>query len=358
MNMQKMKALIIEDVFLDRALFSDENMAMLSPLEELDLDFAPDANIRGAKYLAEFMQKMESQGPEGWIEADEEMLCKLETADMLFVHASGVTRDMLERAKKLKVIFCLRSGTEGINLEAANQLGIKVSNCPSRLAEPVSDMVIALIISECRGIVRGNLVSTKGVWQQKDCYQDRANSPLCNLVVGIIGFGGIGRTLARKLVRGFGSTVLACDPYASPASIRAEGVVYCESMEELLKKSDVVSLNANLTDVTRNMIGEKEFRLMKPTAIFSNTARAGLVDENALLNALRNGTIRGAGLDVYSQEPLPPDHPFIGMQNVTLMPHRAGVTATIIRDSLRLLMPEVKRFMNGEEMLFQVNRGE
>lgn len=355
--MQKKKALIIEDVFLDRTLFSDENMAMLSPLDELDLEFAHDTNIRNAKYLAEFMQRMESQGPEGWIEADEEILRKLETADLLFVHASGVNRAMLESAKQLKAIFCLRSGTEGINLEAAHELGIKVSNCPSRLAEPVSDMVIALILSECRGITRGNLVATKGIWQQKDLYQDRSNSPLCNLVIGIVGFGGIGKALARKLVHGFGSTVLACDPYASRESMQAAGVVYCESLEELLMKADVVSLHANLTDATRNMIGEKEFRLMKPTAIFINTARAGLVDENALLNALQNGTIRGAGLDVYSQEPLPPDHPFISMQNVTLMPHRAGVTATIIRDSLRLLMPEVRRFLNGEKMLFQVNRG-
>jgi len=355
--MRKKKALIIEDLFLDRTLFSDENMAMLSPLDELDLDFITDANIRGAKYLAEFMQKMESQGPEGWIKADDEMLRKLETADLLFVHASGVTRAMLERARKLKAIFCLRSGTEGINLEVTNQLGMKVSNCPSRLAEPVSDMVIAMIISECRGIVRGNLVSTKGVWQQEDYYQDRANSPLCNLVVGIIGFGGIGHALARKLVRGFGSTVLAYDPYTLPESTRTEGVVHCASLEELLQRSDVVSLHANLTEATRNMIGEKEFRLMKPTAIFINTARAGLVDENALLNALRNGTIRGAGLDVYLQEPLPSDHPFISMKNVTLMPHRSGMTATIIRDSLRVMMPEVKRFLHGEEMLFQVNHG-
>ena len=350
-----MRALILEDRSFNREFFISENMEMLSILNDLELDFARDTNLEKWEIPAEYILKIETQGPEGWIIPDKEVIEKIETADILFVHASGVTKAMLEQGKHLKAIFCLRSGVEGINLKAAREMDITVCNCPSRLAEPVSDMVIAFMICECRGIVRGNLIATQGVWRQQDVYQDRTNAPLCNLVIGIIGYGGIGRILARKLVKGFGSKVLAVDPFCTKEDMEKEGVIWCETLEELLEKSDIVSMQARLTDDTRNMVGEKEFKRMKPTALFINTARAGLVDESALIKALQEGVIRGAGLDVYSQEPLPPDHPFLKMDNVTLMPHRAGVTSTIVMNSLRLLLPEVERFINGEKLLFQVN---
>lgn len=350
-----MKALIIGDGSFNRKVFNSENMEALSVLNDMELDFAKDTNMEKWEVPAEYILKIETQGPEGWIVPDKEVMDKIETADIVFVHGSCITKAMLEKGKKLKAIFSLRSGVEGINLKAASELGITVSNCPSRLAEPVTDMAIAFMVSECRGIVRGNLIATKGVWQQQDILNDRTNSPLCNLIIGSIGYGGIGKVLARKLVKGFGSTVLAYDPFSSKEIMEKDGVVWYESMEELLKKSDIVTMQARLTEETRNMFGEKEFKLMKPTALFINTARAGLVDEDALIKALQEGVIRGAGLDVYSQEPLPKDHPFLKMNNVTLMPHRAGVTSTIVMNTLRLLMPEVERFVKGGKLQFQVN---
>jgi D-3-phosphoglycerate dehydrogenase / 2-oxoglutarate reductase len=350
-----MKVLIIEDGSFNRDIFTPENMEVLSVLNEMEIEFAKDTNMDKWEVGAEYIMKVETQGPEGWIVPDQEVMDKIETTDIVIVHASCITRAMLEKGKNLKAIFCLRSGVEGINLEAASKLGISVSNTPSRLAEPVSDMAIAFMISECRGIVRGNLVATNGVWQQKDDYKDRTNAPLCNLIIGTIGYGGIGKTLARKLVKGFGSTVLAYDPFMSKEDIEKDGVVWCETIEELLRKSDIVSMNVRLTEENRHMFGEEEFKLMKPNAVFINTARAGLVDEDALVKALQEGVIRGAGLDVYAQEPLPEDHPLLKMNNVTLMPHRAGVTSNIVMNTLRLLVPEIERFVKGEELQFKVN---
>ncbi|MGD8457620.1 MAG: NAD(P)-dependent oxidoreductase [Anaerolineales bacterium] len=351
-----MKALFIEDgSSFEELLSTSENLDRLPVLKNMDLVFAKDTNMQKWKTPAEYIQKIETQGPEGWIIPDKAVMEEIKTAEILFVHASGVTRALLEEGNKLKAIFCLRSGVEGINLIAASELGITVSNCPSRLAEPVSDMAIAFMLSECRGILRGNLIATDGDWQQRDVYEDRINSPLCNLIIGIVGYGGIGKILARKLVKGFGSTVLAYDPFSSKEIMEKDGVIWSKTMAELLKKSDIVSMQARLTDNTRNMFGENEFNQMKPTSIFINTARAGLVDEGALVKALQNKVIRGAGLDVYSQEPLPKDHPFLNMNNVTLMPHRAGATSTIVMNSLRLLMPEVERFVKGEKLHFQVN---
>ena len=350
-----MKALIIEDGSLNKDVFNAENLEALPVLKNMELDFARDTNMEKWEIPAEYILKIETQGPEGWIVPDKEVMDKIGSADIMVIHGSAVTREMLEKGKNLKAIFCLRSGVEAINLKAATELGISVSNCPSRLAEPVTDMAIAFMVSECRGIIRGNLIATKGEWAQQDIYRDRTNAPLCNLIIGIIGYGGIGKTLARKLVKGFGSTVLAFDPFSTKDIMEKDGVVWCETMEEILKKSDIVSMQARLTDETRNMFGEAQFKLMKPTALFINTARAGLVDEGALVKALQNGVIRGAGLDVYSQEPLPKDHPFLKMNNVTLMPHRAGVTSTIVMNTLRLLMPEVERFTKGEKLQFQVN---
>ncbi len=350
-----MKALIIEDGSLNRKIFNSENMEVLSVLNGFELDFAKDTNIDKWEVGAEYIMKVETQGPEGWIVPDKEVMEKIETADIVLIHAACITRAMLEKGKNLKAVFCLRSGVEGINREAARELGISVSNTPSRLAEPVSDMAIAYMLSECRGIVRGNLIATHGEWQQRDIYFDRTNAPLCNLIIGIIGYGGIGKVLGRKLVKGFGTTVLAYDPYRTKEDMEKNGVIWCETMAEVLKKSDIVSLHVRLNDETRNMFREEHFKLMKPTALFINTARAGLVDEDALVKALQEGTIRGAGLDVYFQEPLPADHPFLQMNNVTMMPHRAGVTSNIIMNTLRLLVPEIERFMKGEELLFKVN---
>jgi len=171
---------------------------------------------------------------------------------------------------------------------------------------------------------------------------------LKNHTAGLIGFGIIGHKVAARL-KAFGVKVLTYDPYCSKETAEAAGVELV-SFEELLKRSDYVSMHARLSDSTKNLMGEKEFKMMKPTAFFINTARAGLVDEAALVKALQEKTIRSAAIDVYSKEPLPADHPLLKLDNVTLTPHHAGATTDNLSNSLDIMLEELDRYFGGQEL--------
>ena len=320
---------------------------------DLKIVYARDTNAKRYGNFESYVQKMEKEGPE-WIEPDQEVLDKIADADILLTEWGGISSRVIQAGKKLKLIATIRSGCENINTEYAKERGIPVSISPSRLANAVADMTIALMLSECRGILRRNLRSNHGEWVEEK-YNDESHSALCNLRIGLVGYGGIAREVAKRLVKGFGSEVVAYETITPYEVLREDGVAPV-SLEELCKTCDIVSLHARLVPETEKMFGKDQFALMKSNAIFINTARAGLMDEEALIEALQSGRIRGAGLDVYAQEPLPPDSPLLQMDNVTLMPHSAGITRDIIKNSLKIISTELERFLRGEELKFTVNR--
>lgn len=348
-----MKGLVICDPlskFTQEAIKAFEQK--FDALPGLELEYVNDTNHMRMANPKEYNLRMEKEGPE-WITPDPEVMEKLPEADVLFTSFCGVTEAMLKAGKNLKLVFILRSGWENCNVEVAKKLGIPVCNCPSRLAEPVADLTVAMMIAECRGILRGNRDILQGKWVQNDIYTDSTNAALCSLRVGLYGYGGIGRAIAKRLIHGFGAEVVAYDEYCTPESMEDDGVKFMP-LEELLKTSDIVSIHLRLVEATKNIFGRKEFDLMKPTAIFVNTARAGLVDQDALLDALQSRKIRGACLDVFWEEPVPVDSPFLKMDNVTLTPHRAGVTTDIVPNTLNLMAQELARFAKGEELKFEV----
>ena len=320
---------------------------------DLELVYVNDTNHMRMENPKEFNLKLEKEGPEGWITPEPEYLEKVADADILFTSFCGVTEEMLEAGKNLKLVFIMRSGTENCNTAAAARLGIPVCNTPSRLAEPVADLTVALMICECRGILRGNRSLLQGEWVQNDIYTDSTNAALCSLRIGLYGFGGIGRAVARRLVKGFGAEVVAYDPFYAPEVMRAEGVEPV-SLDELLATSDIVSLQLRLVEATRNVVNAEFLAKMKPTAILVNAARAGLVDKQALLDALQNKTIRGACLDVFWDEPVAKDDPYLKLDNVVMTPHRAGITTDIVPNTLNLVVQELRRFFAGEPLQFQV----
>lgn len=348
-----MKGLVICDPlskFTEEALRAQDRKWKAFP--DLELEFVTDTNHQRMENPKEYNLRMEKEGPE-WITPDPEVMEKLPEADILFTSFCGVTEAMLKAGKKLKLVYLMRSGWENCNVKAARELGIPVCNTPSRLAEPVADLTVAMMIAECRGILRGNRAILRGEWIQNDIYDDTTNAALCSLRVGLYGYGGIGRAIARRLIKGFGAEVVAYDTYCSPQDMEADGVIPV-SLEELLSTSDIVSIHLRLVEATKNIIGAKEFEQMKPTAIFVNTARAGLVDQAALLDALQTKKIRGACLDVFWDEPVPLDSPFLKMDNLTLTPHRAGITTDIVPNTLNLMMSELVRFFRGEPLKFQI----
>lgn len=278
------------------------------------------------KPLLERHLKLEKEGPDSFSFSDE-YLRKLQSADILISFYSPVPSAAFEQGKT-KTVIILRSGVENINLNRATAAGVRVINAPGRLAAPVAEFTIGLMISEMKNIARGHARLINHNWDTKF-----SNSKIIFNIkgrnIGIVGCGAVGRRVA-KAMKAMEANVLVYDPYCSEESLREEGYEPA-TLEELCEKADVISVHYRLTEETEGMIGKKHFALMKKTAYLINTARAGLIDEEALIDALKEHRIAGAGLDVFHEEPLPDDSPLLTMDNVTLTPHLAG-TCTDLMD--------------------------
>lgn len=242
-------------------------------------------------------------------------------ADVIVTQFCTVTRELVDACPKLKAIGVLRGGIENVCSEYAREKGIEVFNAPGRNAEAVSDFTVGMIICEARNIARGHHGILTGRW-----IRDYSNSgmipDLPGRTVGLIGCGAIGMKVAKKL-SGFDMTLLGYDPFANAERCKEAGIEPVE-LDELMARADFVSLHARLTAENRHLIDARRLALMKPTAYLINTSRAGLIDEAALVEALRAKKIAGAALDVYEHEPPQPDDPLLALDNVTLTPHMAG----------------------------------
>ncbi len=218
-------------------------------------------------------------------------------------------------AARLKIISRWGVGYDAIDVPAATRLGIVVAYTPGLLDETVADFTFALLLALARRVPMAHLTMTQGRWQTV------WGTAVSGKTLGLLGLGRIGRAVARRAA-GFQLRVLSHDPHPKP---EAESIgVRFVSLEELLAQSDFLSLHAALTPASRGLIGEAQLRQMKPTAYLINTARGALVDEAALVRALRENWIAGATLDVFNTEPLPADHPLRTAPNVLLTPHLAS----------------------------------
>jgi D-3-phosphoglycerate dehydrogenase / 2-oxoglutarate reductase len=238
-----------------------------------------------------------------------------------------LTRENLPILTKCGAIVRVGSGTDDIDVQAATELGIIVSNQPYVLTDYVSDHAIALLLAVVRQVSRHDRLIHSGQW---DRFLAPTGLPLAGSTLGLVGFGRIPQRVAHKLAN-FNLTILAHDPYVNSEAMAALGVRKA-TLDETLQSADFVSLHCPLTAETRHLIGERELRLMKPTALLINTARGAVVDEAALIKALQEAWIAGAGLDVLEKEPPDPDNPLTKMEKVVLTPHIAGWTALYPHD--------------------------
>lgn len=231
-----------------------------------------------------------------------------------------VTRKVIEAAPKLKVIGRAGVGLDNIDLEAAKERGIKVVNSPGASSRSVAELVLALMFNVARKVAFADRKMREGVWAKKQCM----GIELEGKTLGIVGFGRIGYQIA-KIAKALGMNVLLYDPYPNEERAKEVGGKFVD-LETLLRESDVVTLHVPLIDATYHLINEERLRLMKPTAILINAARGAVVDTEALVKALQEGWIAGAGLDVFEEEPLPKDHPLTKLNNVVLTPHIGAST--------------------------------
>lgn len=266
----------------------------------------------------------------------EELISKIKDFDVLVVRsATKVTREVIEAGKKLKVIARAGSGLDNIDVAAAEERGISVISAPEAPTVAVAELTLGLMLSFARKIPRADSGMKEGKWEKKELM----GIELSGKILGIIGTGRIGRAVAER-ARAFGMQLLFYDIYEDREFAERVGGRYV-SLEEVLKNSDFITIHVPLLPTTRHMIGEREFQLMKPNAVFINTSRGDVLDESALVNALKSNRIMGACLDVFENEP-PIDSPLLKLPNVVLTPHIGASTVEAQREAAVIVAKKIK----------------
>jgi D-3-phosphoglycerate dehydrogenase / 2-oxoglutarate reductase len=267
-----------------------------------------------------------------------------------------ITAALLDRAPRLKVVFIASAGYDSVDVASATSRGVAVVSAAGSNAVPVSEHAIGLLLAVSRKIAQLD----RRAHREKHGlhYLDVGEFPpvLHGSTLGLVGLGAIGRRVARIATAGFGMTAIAYDPFADKELARELGVELTSTLEELLERSDAVSMHLPLSEQTRHIISGRELALMKPGSFLVNTSRGGTVDTDALVAALRSGHLGGAGLDVTDPEPLPQDHPIFGLDNVVLTPHHGGTSPTAIADAHALAAQSVINALHGVQPATLVNR--
>jgi len=234
--------------------------------------------------------------------------------------ATKVTADVLENTGRLKVIGRAGVGVDNIDVEAATRKGVVVMNTPGGNSVAVAELTVGLMLVLLRQLVPA-IASTKGGrWEKK---RFAGGHELFRKTVGLVGFGSIGQLVAQRCLA-FGTTVIAYDPHPVEASRRLG--VQIVPLDELFRRADIVSLHVPLMENTRNLVGRAQLGLMRKGSYLVNCARGGIVDEAALADALRDGTLSGAAMDVFATEPVPKDHPLLSLESFLCTPHLGAST--------------------------------
>jgi D-3-phosphoglycerate dehydrogenase / 2-oxoglutarate reductase len=235
-----------------------------------------------------------------------------------------ITADLLAGADRLMTISRTGAGVDNVDLAAATRAGVIVSSSAGANTTTVAEHALALVLATYKHLPALDREFRKGNFKIRYAYLPR---DLRGKTLGVVGFGKIGSELARACQTVFGMTVVAFDAYLpDPVKRELSSWVTFTTLDEVLRRADVVSVHAPLTDETRGLIGRAQLALMKREAVIVNTARGGIIDEAALADALRSKAIAGAGIDVFEQEPPPRDNPLLGLDNIIVTPHTAALT--------------------------------
>lgn len=244
---------------------------------------------------------------------------KIENIDGLFcLLTETIDEALLQKAKQLKVISNMAVGYNNIDVAAATEKGIFVTNTPGVLTETTADLTFALLMATARRIVEASDFLREGSWKTWSPML-LTGQDIYGATLGIIGMGRIGESLAKR-AKGFDMRILYHNRSRKEEAEKTWGIEYAD-LDSLLRESDFVCVMTPYTEETRNLIGDRELSLMKKSAILINTARGGIVNEAALYEALKQNKIWAAGLDVFEQEPVDPDHPLLTLPNVVTLPH-------------------------------------
>jgi phosphoglycerate dehydrogenase-like enzyme len=276
---------------------------------------------------------------------------KSESADVLIVEADLVHEEVIDSCD-LKLIGCCRGDPINIGIDCATARGVPVLFAPARNADAVADLTVGYMLVLARNIFTVNTLLKQGQMRFErtsdylEVYARYGGFELGGATVGVLGFGAVGRAVARRL-HGFGTHVLAYDPYVTAdvfAAHHATGV----SLDDLLARSDILTLHCPEVPETHGLVGGAQLRRLKRGAYVLNLARAAIVDEDALYAALTDGHIAGAALDVFRDEPVQPDNRFVKLPNVLVSPHLGGATRDVVRHQSDMIVDGIEAYLRGE----------
>ena len=342
----KFKIAVIGDQFMKASAFTDA----LAKVPGLDPDVRtmelpwPDQPMRHG-YVDGGLP-----GLREYVGEPDDIVRFVDGAEILINHLAPINGDILDRLPALKLIAVSRGGPVNIDVAACKTRNVKLVNTPGRNSSAVAEFTIAAILAETRLIRAGHESLRQGIWRG-DLYRfDKIDAELSEMTVGLIGYGHIGTKVVR-LLKPFGCRILVCDPYVPLSAEDREDDVEQVDLDTLLKRSDVVSLHARVTEETKGFLAAPQFARMKPGAYFINTARGPMVNYDDLYQALKSRHVRGAMLETFWLEPPPVDSPLLKLDNVTLTPHIAGASTTTVRIAARMIAEEIRRHGAGEPPL-------
>jgi D-3-phosphoglycerate dehydrogenase / 2-oxoglutarate reductase len=343
------KISIIGDRFMLSSMFEE---ALRAKCKDMDFDIRsfdflwPDEPMEHG-YAIEGMD-----GLKEYMGNAEEVVGLVGDAEILVTHLAPLSKSIFAQLPDLKFVAVSRGGPVNIDMKAARDIGVTVVNTPGRNASAVAEFTIGAILSETRNITRGHDALRKGQYRGDLYRADMAGRELHEMTVGVIGYGEVGRRVV-KFLKAFGCRISVSDPYIQLTAEDLRDGVKQVSFDALLAEADVITLHPRVTPETTQMINEQALRRMKADATLINTARGPLLDYEALYRVMADGHLRGAMLETFAIEPVPPDWPLLQLPNVTLTPHIAGASVHTVRHAANLAAEEVRRYLSGEP---QINR--
>jgi glyoxylate reductase len=274
---------------------------------------------------------------------------------LLCMLSDRIDANLIRSCPKLKVISTMAVGYDNIDVAAATARGVRVGNTPGVLTETTADLIFSLLLAAARRIVEADRYVREGHWKTW-APMSLLGQDIHHATIGIIGMGRIGTEVARRAC-GFNMKIIYYSrTRKSPEEEKSLGLEYVDKMPELLSRSDFISLHVPLTPETKGLIGAREFGMMKPTAVFVNASRGAVVDQRALYEALKNGTIFSAGIDVTEVEPIPLEDPLLMLPNVVIAPHIGSASFATRKKMALMAADNLMAGLRGETLPYGVNQ--
>lgn len=323
----------------------------------------PSAKVAFIHGLApEIVEVITSHNPEGWTTevvprgtSTDEQKAIVDDADFLMVYGAPLHDDVLRAAEHARLVQLLAAGYDRMNLRLMSALEVPCANNGGANSRAVADHAVMLMLALYKQQIHSDPATREGRWSAP--ITGTNTFEMADKLVGVLGLGNIGRRVARR-VQGFEAQVQYYDAYPLSEEEEQEMGVKRVSLDELFRTSDIVTCHTPLTPQTHHVVNHARLSLMKPTSVLINTSRGPVVDESALIEALQEGTIAGAGLDVFEQEPVDPDNPLLSMDNVVVTPHMAGTTWDTWFRRAAFAYENMQRVWNGEAPLATVQEYE